>query len=152
MNKQQWCDEPVRDQTIPNSRVTLSSSSWSFSASSSVSSWILGPSSLFFFFSSAAANFAALSVFSFLSRSSFSCFSLWAFCASLLWWSNESLTSWKRDEENWAGGSQSVGRTASAFSSPCLQHPSLRRRRNRSCAEENWKMCWLAVETKWDWI
>lgn len=70
---------------------TLSSSDWSFSASSSVSSWILGPSSFFFFFSSA--SLAALSAFSFRSFSAFICFSLWDFCASLLWRANASLMS-----------------------------------------------------------
>lgn len=75
---------------------TLSSSDWSFSASSSVSSWILGPSLLFFFLSSSA-SLAALSAFSFFSFSCFICFSLLAFCASLLWWAKASLTSWKKE-------------------------------------------------------
>lgn len=81
---------------------TLSSSDCSFSASSSVSSWILGPSSFFFFFSSA--SLALLSAFSFFSFSCFICFSLWAFSASLLWCSKESLTSWKwRRSQHWTG-------------------------------------------------
>lgn len=71
---------------------TLSSSDWSFSASSSVSSWIRGPSSFFFFFFSSA-SLAALSAFSFCSFSAFICFSFWDFCASLLWCANASLMS-----------------------------------------------------------
>ncbi len=91
--ERQWftCDRASR---LPD--FTLSSSDWSFSASSSVSSWILGPSSFFFFLSSSA-SLAALSAFSFFSFSRFICFSLWAFCASLLWWAKASLTSWKKE-------------------------------------------------------
>lgn len=78
-----------RDRASRLPGLTLSSSDWSFSASSSVSSWILGPSS-FFFFLSASASLAALSFFSF---SAFICFSLLAFCASLLWCAKASLIS-----------------------------------------------------------
>lgn len=73
---------------------------WSLSASSSVSSLILGSSASGFFFFSSSFSLAALSVFSFFSFSCLDCFSFWALRASWLWWANASLTSYRTKERN----------------------------------------------------
>lgn len=150
MKQKQWftCDRPSELLGF-----TLSISDWSFSASSSVSSWILGPSSFFFFLSSSA-SLAALSAFSFFSFSCFVCFSLWAFSAILLWLAKASLISWKKEVARNEGYVQvCLGYCVLQWSqmsqkwqiqwhcSPSLEHLNRHRWRNPFCGGGSWKMC-----------
>lgn len=77
---------------VPSEALTWSISSCSLSASSSVSSLILGSFASCF---ASLASFAALSAFSRRSASWRAFFSFRSFWASLLWWLKESVISWK---------------------------------------------------------
>lgn len=95
--KQRRQPRPGWHPHVPSAALTWSISNCSLSASSSVSSLILGSFASCF---ASLASFAALSAFSRRSASWRAFFSFRSFWASLLWWLKVSVISWKTGTHN----------------------------------------------------